>query len=324
MLMFVIGGATVVVVGYGIKRYIDSKVYSQAKLNSNCVYYKESAKNHNFIKVYETKVSLFESTIAPYVEKMKKIRALPSSIAIKNDTIGFQKEIYSSDLVVYDTANALALELNEQLLQAKKLLDTYIYKMNMLISELHTPTHFKPQESKTFYTSVKFVNILTNISHMRMVEQDDKINPEFIKELNNLKDTMPIIQEEMNELDKVYYSVLEDTAINKPNEIKIDFKRMAEALSKGTKHKMVSVKVEGENAIVSCAMNIIKEAKKKDDVQAIIVNFYISHDLPLDMIDKALDRIYKSLGHGVEITAGTQCNCDYSNNVASCDGVIVW
>jgi hypothetical protein len=66
---------------------------------------------------------------------------------------------------------------------------------------------------------------------------------------------------------------INDNVIDKPNEIKIDFKRMAEALSRGTRHKMVFVRVDGENAIVSCVMNIIKEAKKKDDVQVIIVNF---------------------------------------------------
>jgi hypothetical protein len=42
------------------------------------------------------------------------------------------------------------------------------------------------------------------------------------------------------------------------------------------------------------------------------------------MIDKALDKTYESIGHDVEITVGTQCNYDYSNNVASCDCVIVW
>lgn len=312
MIPLIIGGVTLAAVGYSLKKYIDDEVIAQEEASSKIHDNTCSNKLNNFRLLYETKISFFNETIVAYEKKLQKITNLPKDIKINNKTIAFLKEEYDKELCLYDVANILALELNQQILTAKTFLDRYIPKMSALISDIRPLEHIFIDESMALLQSIKVINMITEISTVNILNQDNQVDHVFIKKLNNLKGEILKMEKQMQMMDDSYYMELTNIVLNSANEKPIGFGRVSQALSMGTGHKQITFTLKSKYALMTAAMQVVKAIKEIDDVKALIVCFKIPHEMPLDRVDEAIERIIANLGEEILIEAGTLCdyNCD--------------
>lgn len=323
MIPLIIGGVTLAAVGYSLKKYIEDEELFK---NTTCFKADDNTcatKSDNFNLLYETKISFFNETIFAFEKKLQKISKLPKDIKINNKDIAFVKEEHDTEVCLYDVANLLALELNQQILIAKISLHIYIPKMSALISDLRSIEHASLDESMALLRSINVINMITEISTMTILNHDNQIDYEFIKKLNNLKGAISEMEKQMQKLDESYYTELTNIVLNSPNEKPISFERISKALSMGSGHKQIIFTLKGKYALMTAAMQVVKAVKEMNDVKALIVYFKIPHEMSLDRVDEAIERIKANLKEDVLMEVGTLCDYNCDEETISIDAVAV-
>lgn len=323
MTKLIVGGVTLAALGYSLKKYIEREEALEKGKSSTAKTFECAEVSDNFKLLYDTKIDFFNETIVTYKKYLDKIDNLPESIKINNSLVAFQMEEYDTELPLYDVSNLLALDLQQQISSAKKILNTYMPNMNVFVSESYSFMHDSIGNNMALLISLNIINYITDIADMTILDEYNQIEPEFIKVLNILKKEITKMEKQMQTIEESYYSEFTDIVLNHQNERPINFERVFKALSMGTKHNQIDCTVEGKNAIMVLAMHIVKEVKKMYDIKALIVSFQINPNISLDRVDEAIERIETNIDKDIEIFAGTSCNYDSDDEKITVNAIAI-
>lgn len=322
MTRLILGGVTLAALGYGLKKYKENgngyRIVTDFSNEQN-----KQEENNYFKILYDTKIDFFENIIVKYEQKLNNIKELPAEATIKNASIAFAVEVYDESLPMYDAANLLALELKEDIASASNLLEKYLPKTDIFANKSFSFIYSSNEDRKTLTYAIELINDITEIADINILNKDSQINTKFIEVSNSLKSSLHKMEKQLKKLEDTHYAEFSEIVVHNQNEKPIGFEFVYDLLLSGDKHTLFSSTIESRDALMVSAMYVVKEVKTLQSVKSLIVNFHIPHDMSLDTVDKALNRIRENIDKNIELHAGTKCSYEYSNSKIGVDVIVV-